>query len=65
MQPIGAYVPSMKRECLSNCAGNLKLEAIIAKVLHKVEAKEVGVRDMRGDMTNIHQLGDSYSTLVK
>ncbi|XP_055814111.1 uncharacterized protein LOC129883478 [Solanum dulcamara] len=37
----------------------------MAKVLQKVDAIESGVRDMRGNMTNISQLVDSHSTSIK
>lgn len=37
----------------------------MAKILDKVEATEVGVRDMRGEISNICQLADLHSTLIK
>lgn len=38
---------------------------MMAKVLQRVKSTELGVKEMKSEISNIRQLVDSYSTCVK
>uniref|UniRef100_M1DM53 Integrase core domain containing protein n=1 Tax=Solanum tuberosum TaxID=4113 RepID=M1DM53_SOLTU len=49
----------------SGSSSGSKLEDMLAKVLHKDESTDAWVKEMKGDLSGMSQLVDSYTTSIK
>ncbi|KAK4724038.1 hypothetical protein R3W88_026817 [Solanum pinnatisectum] len=52
----GVYVPQGNRNRASGSSSGSKLEDMLAKVLQKVESTDAGLKEMKGDFSNMSQL---------
>lgn len=58
-------MPHGNRDRVGNGAGSSRIEKILTKVLKKVESTKAGVKELKGYMSNMNKLVDSYSTSIK
>lgn len=57
-------MPLRNLDRTSDSSGSLRMENLLAQVLERVEFTNFGLKEIKGEISNVSQLVDSHSTSI-